>query len=361
MEEVDATVRESTLRYACEETSEASPFLVDNHSLGSVLFVMDGGATSREEIAEGAGLSLSDTVQALRRAVDLGYATWNPRSGENKLTPLGQTYLDAWQARRVTDTESDVHMDGFARVSEHAREAWGAEIIAVSQGSSSSPLPDGRFERDDIRYNVEIECSTIASKIPQVVKNLRKARDDRARCLFGVPTRQVGAKLVATVTEHVPEAVLGVDYAVVAWSDGFCTFPNAVPPGGFPFAAPSPEPERIAMAPAPAVRTKPVGPATSRGPTDDDVARSAVDTLVAQGLRRFTRAQFLEVLPEGERWRFPGPPRDPKFIKLGLALKRLGLTSSKEWVKEVKDNVLFYDVPEDRPPDPGTTGGSVTA
>ncbi|EQD34966.1 hypothetical protein B1B_17003 [mine drainage metagenome] len=139
--------------YATRETSENSPFRVDNETLGPVAFAVSEGTTLREDIAEELGFSKGDVYAALRRAEDLGYTTWDPRTKENYITSLGESFVDAWGARRVTESEGELHMDLLARAVDYIRVTWGIEVDITPHGSqpSAPARRDFREGRDPVQ------------------------------------------------------------------------------------------------------------------------------------------------------------------------------------------------------------------
>ena len=130
----EAAVSERAIRESMEqnhvtrETSENSPFRVDNETLGPVAFAVSEGTTLHEDIAEELGISKGHVFAALRLAENLGYTTWGPRTQKNRITPLGQGFVDAWGARRVTESEGELHTDLLVRAVDHIRVTRGVEV-----------------------------------------------------------------------------------------------------------------------------------------------------------------------------------------------------------------------------------------
>ena len=350
-EGIDAAVTVSTRRYTAEETSEASPFLVDNEVLGPVAYAVSEGTTLRKEIAKELGISPGEVFAALRRGEDLGYITWDPKTKENRVTELGRTFVDVWGARRVTESEGDLHMDLLARAVEHIRTAWKTEAHITPQGANPRPLPDATFEKDGIPCNVEVECSTLATKAPQVVKNLRKAREEGRRCLFVVQSVDLAERLVQVVEPLSPGAKLAADFAILYWADGRpSVLPKGISSDGFPFTPVVEEKTSLdSSETSPALASG--LPETSNAKLhlkapDLVIVREAVSSLVTQGKLRATSEEILEATPKRERSRFTSGKTGKLTTKLGTLLSQLGVPSEKVWVRERNNTVRFYRLDE---------------
>lgn len=297
-------IRENVRKaFSARETSEASPFLVDQETLGPVCFAISQGTTLLEAIAEELGLSKGAVFAALRRGEDLGYIAWNPKTKENRLTPLGEAFVDAWGARRVTETEGELHMDLLARASDFLKVTWGIELSIIPQGANPRPLPDGTFEKGGIACNLEVECSTLATKGPQVVKNVQKSRDEGRRCLFVVQSQELADRLVNVLEALAPQQRLGRDFAIIAWGEGrFRVIPGGLSSDGFPFAPDLAAPSNsrpAADGPASSVEssTSCLPPRSSYR----EVVRGVLDRLIQEEVSEFSGESFLEAIPETER------------------------------------------------------------
>ena len=325
--------------YATRETSENSPFRVDTETLGPVAFVVSEGTALREAISEELGISKGDVFAALRRAEDLGYTTWDPKTKENRITPLGQSFVDAWGARRVTNSEGELHMDLLARAVDHIRVAWGVEVEVTSQGANPRPLPDGTFEKDGIPCNVEVECSTVETKGPQVVKNLRKAIETNRRCLFVVRSPETADRLLKIVGEAVPDAKLGREFALLYWAEGrFVILPKGVSHDGFPFVPPI----EASSDSIPASATPDLTVNLPEAARRLEVLRATLNSLRVPEKAQVGGEEVLGALPPSERAWFSAPATGKPTKRLGLALRRLGLVPVKVWDPERKNSVTVY-------------------
>ncbi|MDE1881504.1 MAG: TraM recognition domain-containing protein [Euryarchaeota archaeon] len=346
----EKAIRETLQKeFAARESSEQSPFLVDQETLGPVCFAVSEGTTLREEIAEELDLPKGEVFAALRRAEDLGYVTWASKTKENRITPLGQSFVDAWGARNASESEGELHMDLQARAIDHVQTTWGAEVEIHSQGANAGPVPDGTFVKDGITCNLEVECSTLATKKAQVARNIRKALEDHHRYLGVVRSMEAADRLLDVARELVPEAKLGREFAVLAWGETkFSVIPSGVSSDGFPFVRD--DPGRVGAgqegkpgAPPPSSTVTGLSQRGQRKP-DVEVVRDAVESLRAQGKFTATSTEIVESMAETERGRFVSPKTGRITTKLGSVLKRLGITWDKQWDKETGNAVKVYDL-----------------
>ncbi|MDE1881454.1 MAG: TraM recognition domain-containing protein, partial [Euryarchaeota archaeon] len=344
----DKAIRETMQReFATRESSEQSPFLVDQETLGPVCFAVSEGTTLREEIAEALELPKGEVFAALRRAEDLGYVTWDPKTKENRVTPLGQSFVDAWGARNASKSEGELHMDLQARAIDYVQTAWGAEVEIHSQGGNAGPVPDGSFVKDGITCNLEVECSTLATKKAQVARNIRKALEDHHRYLGVVRSMEAADRLLDVARELVPEAKLGREFAVLAWGETrFSVIPNGISADGFPFVPDDPGMVGTGQdgkppAPPPAPTATNPNQSGLRKP-DLEVVRDAVVSLSARGKFGATSAEIVGAMPSRERGRFVNPKTGRITPKLGSVLARLGIGWEKEWDGEKGYMVRMY-------------------
>ena len=346
----ERTVQETMRReFATQETSEHSPFLVDQETLGPVCDAIAEGIALREEIAEELSLPAGDVFAALRRAQDLGYSTWDPKTKENRITPVGQAYVDAWGARRASESEGEIHMDLLARAVDYIHTTWGVEARIPSQGGGNPSAPDGSFEKDGVPCNLEVECSTLTTKKGQVVKNIRKALEAGRRYLGVVGSMELADRLVRVAQEQVPEARLGREIGLLVWGESrFLPLPKGISADGFPFvpdlgqkptpgsARPSAPVEGLAV---PGSRVGPGGKST-----DDELVRRAVESLVAAGTLEATTEQIVAAMPKEEQARFLNPKNGRVSPRIGNPLKRLGVTCERKYVKQAGKAARVYDL-----------------
>lgn len=130
-----------------------------------------------------------------------------------------------------------------------------------------------------------MECSTLDTKKPQIGKNLRKAMDDRRRCLFAVASMDAAERLVEAVRELVPDAKLGREFSVLYLVEGrFCVIPRGMSQDGFPFIPP---PER-----------------TTPPASDETVVKEVLTALLSEGKTKVKGGEIMERIPQGELRRF---------------------------------------------------------
>jgi len=345
LDEIDATVTASTRRYAAEETSAASPFLVDSETLGPVAFAVSEGTTIRADIAKELGISPGEVFAALRRGEDLGYIMWDAKTKENRITELGRTFVEVWGARRVTESEGDLHMDLLARAVEHIRTKWGVDVAITPQGANPRPLPDGTFEKDGIPCNLEVECSTLATKGPQVAKNLKKAQEEGRRCLFVVESMGHAERLVQVVGHLLPGSKLAADFAILYWDGGrVSVLPKGISSDGFPFVpvvekkVPQPEPSQVLEAPPLDCSDIKMRVEVS----DLDLVRESALTLIGRGKTTAIAEEILEAVPEPKRSHFISSKTGKPTSKLGILLSHLNVPFERVWVKERNISVRSY-------------------
>lgn len=328
---VEDLLLQKTREYAAEETSMASPFTLDERQMGRVLEALGQTPATLPDLAKTLPLHSSEIFQSLRRCQQLGYLIWTPQTGLNEITPLGREFLASFQARRVTNTEGELHTEVLAKFSAFLKAGWGTAVKVVPQGSSGVSLPDGEFERDGVVYNIEVECSTISSKSSQVVKNLRKALEAAKRVVFVAPSQLLAGKLLEILERDAPDAKLDRDYSVMYDRGEFWRWPAEREP---PFLSPS--------SPGPTIG--PAEPPTN-GPTrltDAEVVKRARDALLSKGVEGTAADQIVGAMAEGDRPRFMDAEGKLRAKKLGKFLAPLGVTSEKAWDKEKGEVYRLY-------------------
>jgi hypothetical protein len=321
--------------FATRETSEASPFLVDNSTLGPVVLAVSEGTGMREAIATELSLPAKEVYAALRRAEDLGYITWDSKSRENQITELGRVFADAWQARRVTQTEGELHMDLLSRAAEYLREKWGVQVAITPQGSSSKPLPDATFEFQGREWVLEVECSTLATKVGQVVRNLQKAYAAHQKPLFVVRSKEALERLEMLLTRAelvVPEES---DVVVLFWDGRFQE--KVIHPVGIP-----PNPRGDDITASAADRDLPPGSADRQSKNDRDALAASVSALRSKGLATFTAKEVLAGVPDNVREVYLNPKTGKPTSRLGSHLGDFGIVSKKVWDSEGNRSGRLY-------------------
>ncbi len=97
----------------------------------------------------------------------------------------------------------------------------------VDQGNSYEPLADALATLGGETCHVEVECSTLESRSPQLLQNLQKAINMGRRCIFVVTSRERAAELGAFFAEKAPTRQMDVDYVIMyEEGEGFCQHPG---------------------------------------------------------------------------------------------------------------------------------------
>ncbi|MDG6970082.1 MAG: hypothetical protein JRN54_03115, partial [Nitrososphaerota archaeon] len=201
--EVDAIVTASTRRYAAEETSGASPFLVGDEQCLAVLKALQDDPRTRVELSQNVPLHPNEIWDAILRCRQLGYLDFDRENQTNVLTEKGRQHLgkggwkggggpnhDGLKAQVVVFVTSQ----GFGQAQEPA------------QGSNLE-APDLTHFEHGVLINDEIE--TTGENVTQVVKNLEKAKG--APVYFFVPD----LKVARNVFKHLNGRT---GYSVFVWT-----------------------------------------------------------------------------------------------------------------------------------------------
>lgn len=334
-EDVRGRVRQSMRRYAQPEDSESSPLSVDPKETVAVLRGLAGGPFQLAEIARRTRLHEPRLRAATCRCRAQGDVV-SSTSGETlSLTDQGRVHLEALEGRR---NEGGHHAELLARVGTFLHAA-GIEMTIPRQRGGVL-LPDGEFAWNGATYNVEVECSTLATHIEQVVRNVAKAAVAGRKCLVVVNTREDAERALEALSGTVNGARAGQEYAFV-WpgSTGLVPYgevepgkwgfllPARVRPSGFDQTVAFPE------APRPVIR-----PAF----TDSDLTLVARihEELLSEGSGTAAYTDFLARFPESERsgW---------TERRLGVALDMLGVSGRRVQKDGVRHRV--YDLASHRP------------
>ena len=226
-------VAASSRRYAQPEDSEASPWLVGQETVEGLLKALSTRPRTREELASDTNLPGNRLDGAIAWSITAGDIKVDPADRRFRLTARGGFHLRALETRR---NEGENHCgllgDAAAYLSHGGLEP---QIVAQEGGYLR---PDAEFEWHARTYSVEVECSTLASRLDQVARNVRKALAAGRKCLVVVEDRE-GAKLFAKMlAKEIPEAELWGDVGLM-WRDGIesmvpCDFGQRKPWGFLP-------------------------------------------------------------------------------------------------------------------------------
>jgi hypothetical protein len=201
--EVDAIVTSSTRRYAAEETSGASPFLVGDEQCLTVLRALQDGPRTRVELGQNVPLHPNEIWDAILRCRQLGYLDFDRENQTNVLTEKGRQHLDkgGWKGG------GGPNHDGLkAQVVVFVASQGFGQAQEPAQGSNLE-APDLTHFEHGVLINDEIE--TTGLNRDQVVKNLVKSRGTPVH--FFVPD----LKVAGNVFRHL---VGKTGYSVFVWT-----------------------------------------------------------------------------------------------------------------------------------------------
>jgi hypothetical protein len=363
--ELQATVTESSRRYAQPEDSEASPWLIGQEEVEGSLQSLSKGPRTREELVEATALPPDRLEAALVRSATDGDVVRGSADGKFHLTARGSLHLRALQNRR---NEGEEHVETLTELAMFL-EARGI-ALSVPRQVAGVLLPDGQFQWGGAIYNVEVECSTVTKAAGQVVRNVKKARTAGWRVLIVLPDRSRLPRTLALLDEAFPGLRTWSDGVGLIWKDGHASFRPYQAAGtrvwpflafGFECGLPDGELEKV---PPPHAVDLPIA---TTDPLVEQV-RGVVRDLVSEGNRETTTSEILRRIPPSGRGRY-------SERRIGAVLGFLGVRSRRVWVGEVRPHL--YDLsspawlgPTNTPilepdrtsgPTPGTVRSSVSA
>ena len=207
---VMGVVRRSSRRYAAPEDSEVSPFQVDHGHLAALNErCSDGHNGSTEELAQRLGL----TETEVHAAIAIGLATGDlvrEADGRVLARARGVFHAEAIGAASSAGPEhSALLADATAYLDRCGVKAW----VVEQQGGYLRP--DAEFGWLGRTYNVEVECSTLAKRPEQSLRNVRKALSSGRRCLVAVPDLEAARRFRSLLREAMPEVPLWNEVGVI--------------------------------------------------------------------------------------------------------------------------------------------------
>ncbi|MGH9028993.1 MAG: TraM recognition domain-containing protein, partial [Acidimicrobiales bacterium] len=196
------SVRESSLRYAAPEDSEASPLAVSSAQVTGLLgaFPAERG-TTRQELAHILGWQsqiVDAGIAVCSSALDL-----DAEGDRVALRSRGLRHLEALKAAR---NEGDLHTALLADAAVFLEER-GIRVGIVPQ-ESGFLQPDGEFEANGRAYHLEVECSTLSKHTDQLIRNVRKALVANRRCLTVVSDWEAAQRMAGLLSRDFPKAKL---------------------------------------------------------------------------------------------------------------------------------------------------------
>ena len=319
--DLQAVVVESSRRYAQPEDSESSPWLVSQNEVEIVLGTLTKGPQTREELAAGSALPVDRFDAALVLATAQGDVERESGKGSFQLTVRGSIHLKALRARR---NEGEDHCGLLADTGSFLV-PLGPQMEVVAQ-EGGFLRPDGEFEWRGRNYSVEVECSTVVSRLDQVARNIRKALAEERRCLIAVPDREMAERLALALPRLVPEAQLWKELGLL-WREAVHKMvPYAAVarrPWGFLPGGADEEEEATADSDEESLSKRVIGSA-AEDPLATDLARvyDCAKRLHIAGRTLVTATDFKE-LTEGDNG------SSLTLRRLGMALSSLGVRSQR--------------------------------
>ena len=297
-------VARSSRRYARLEDSEISPLQTSPEQLAILLQGLEEESLGREDLASAVPLLPDRFEVAVIRALQLLDVAEDEDSGELLLTSRGRFHLAAIRAQR---NEGEEHSDLIAT----AGAALDPRVVGmrVCQVQPTLTAPDGEFRVGDMEYNLEVECSTLQTHVPQVLANLRKALSVGRLPFVVVPTREAAERMVLLIDQADRSLRLWKQWGL-AWVEGEDLVPYIVPGTPvWPFLEIARSPRASSRAnPGPSLRGPGSAPAKNGclSPSDPDVrtAFRAAKALLTAGVHVAWREDFLKHIPpsEHDRW-----------------------------------------------------------
>ncbi len=321
-------VRKSSRRYAQPEDSEASPWLGNQESVEGLLKALSERPRTRQQLADGAFVAVDQLEGALTWSRASGDVELGTTAGRFCLTTRGHLHLRVLQERGNSGEE---HVETLTDFAMFLRERGIA--MTVTRQVAGVLLPDGQFQWGAATYNVEVECSTLAKAIGQVVRNVRKAQAAGYRVLIVLPERSRVPRVLWMLAESFPGLRLWTDGVGLVWKDGPSSFRPHASPGTkvWPFLDSGPA-SWVPQDDAGMEEPLPV-------PADTDPllgqVRAAVQALVARRKSEATAQEILAALPAPEQLKQTDE-------QVGVALSALGLRHRR--VRTGSARLRVYDL-----------------
>ena len=328
-------VQISSHRYARPEDSEISPLGLSTKQVATYLRGIPGKeGIGHEQLADALGwpLALLDAATTLCNATGCVEEVQDRNGCRLALRMRGRYYLEALEAAR---NEGEDHCALLADTAAYLFHRGHQVQIVIQEGGYLRP--DAEFEWRGRTYSVEAECSTLATHLEQVARNLRKALAQHRRVLVVVEDRQNAETFARVLAKEVPEAELWREVGLL-WREGVesmvpCDFGSRKPwgflPGGVDDETDYPDVE---------------------GPTRAaETTMAAVNDPRASDLARvYKRAQQLLVAGKWEATAddFKGVFENEELVdrvRLGMALETLGARAYRKRIAG-GEKVKHYDL-----------------
>jgi hypothetical protein len=315
-------VTKSSRRYAQSEDSEASPWFVNQESVEDLLKALCERTRTRQELASGALVAVDQLEGALTWSRAPGGVELGTPAGRFCLTTRGHLHLRVLQERGNSGEE---HVETLTDFAMFLRERGIA--MTIPRQVPGVLLPDGQFQLGGATSNVEVECSTLAKAIGQIVRNVKKAQAAGYRVLIVLPERSRVPRILWLLAESFPGLRLWTDGVGLVWKDGRASFRPHACPGTkvWPF---------LGSGPGPRVPVDDEGMENPLpGPADTDPllgqVRTAIRSLMASGKMEATLKDLQAVLPASEQSKRTEQQLGIAVTALGLARRRVRSGSTR--------------------------------
>ncbi|MGP8017664.1 MAG: hypothetical protein ACLPQ4_08565 [Thermoplasmata archaeon] len=327
--DLGAAVVASSRRYAQPEDSEASPWLVDQDDLETVLNGLAHRSRTLDELGGITSLRSDKIVAALRRLEEAGDVERNAEGGQLGLTPRGNVHLRALLARR---NEGEDHVETLVDLCMFLDSRGIAATIP--EQVAGVLLPDAQFRYGDAVYNVEVECSTVAKAAEQVVRNVRKAREAGNRVLIALSDASNVSRVLGVLDGAFPGLRLWPDGVGLVWRRENGLFhPHRVPGTAvWPFLEGDWRAEDLPILPEGERAIEPVQAATDPLPR---LLQGVIQDFLKAGKTEVTSGEIFAALPATEQARRTDEQVGVVLSGLGLKHHRVRLNGTRPWVYEL--------------------------
>lgn len=210
------TVLGNTRRYSRPEDSSVSPLTFSTAQVEEYLEVFPvTGGIRKEQLAEKLRWSEPqvEAATAFCVATHCVEETQDRNAAGLLLRSRGRFYREALAGAR---NEGEEHCGLLADAAAFLECRVPRIEIVVQEGGYLRP--DAEFTWRGRTYNLEVECSTLATHVDQVVRNVRKALALGRRCLVAVEERGAAETFVGVLKKEIPGAELW-DGVGLVWRD----------------------------------------------------------------------------------------------------------------------------------------------
>jgi len=225
----------SSSRYAQPEDSEASPWLVGQDEVETLLAAVADRPKTAGDLASETALPADRIEGVIARALSAGDLERETLDRPLRLSERGRFHLRALRAR---GNEGEDHVETLADLAV-LLQARGI-ALTIPEQVAGVLTPDGQFQWGDATYNVEVECSTVTKAAAQFARNVKKARAAGFRVLIVLPDQSTVSRTLALLDAAFPGKRLWHDGVGILWKEGGVEFRPVRVPGTtvWPFLEP---------------------------------------------------------------------------------------------------------------------------